>query len=125
MSERTVPVRTVSERTMSERTVDDDLVERVLLAVEHIPPGRVATYGDIGEVIGLGPRQVGAVMSAYGSSVPWWRVVSASGTLPEHVLGEALQRWRAEGIPIAANGRGCRLAAVRADAVVWDSFDVV
>ena len=41
-------------------------VERVLLAVAQVPPGRVASYGDIGALAGVGPRQVGAIMREAG-----------------------------------------------------------
>ena len=58
----------------------EQLREAVLRAVESIPPGSVATYGDIAEYVGQGgPRQVGAIMREYGASVPWWRVIRASG----------------------------------------------
>ncbi|MBO0812573.1 MAG: MGMT family protein, partial [Microlunatus sp.] len=58
----------------------EDFVEAVLSAVESIPPGQVASYGDIAEFVGSGgPRQVGSVMSHYGGAVTWWRVVRADG----------------------------------------------
>ena len=41
--------------------MDDLLVERVLRAVECVPPARLVTYGDIAALIGTGPRVVGAV----------------------------------------------------------------
>ena len=61
---------------------DDLLVEKVLRAVELVPPGRVASYGDIAQIVGTGPRQVGAIMARWGSDVSWWRItgVSTSGT---------------------------------------------
>ena len=63
--------------------MDEAYVEAVLAAVEAIPPGRVMAYGQVAEYVGSGgPRQVGAVMSRYGSAVPWWRVVTAAGRLP-------------------------------------------
>ena len=44
--------------------MDEDYAELVLSVVEQIPPGRVATYGDIAEMVGRGgPRQVGHVMA--------------------------------------------------------------
>ena len=60
--------------------MDEDYAELVLSAVEQIPPGRVATYEDIAEIVGRGgPRQVGHVMAQFGGGVPWWRVVRADG----------------------------------------------
>ena len=47
--------------------MDDDYAELVLSVVERIPPGQVATYGDIAEIVGRGgPRQVGHVMALLG-----------------------------------------------------------
>lgn len=46
-----------------------------------IAPGRVLSYGDIGVVLGLSPRQVGRAMSLIAiQGVPWWRVVYSDGT---------------------------------------------
>jgi alkylated DNA nucleotide flippase Atl1 len=79
--------------------------ELVLDTVDSIPPGRVLAYGDIAELVGEGgPRQVGAVMSRYGSLVPWWRVVHADGSPPVCHDGRALAAYRAEGTPLRAGG---------------------
>ena len=52
--------------------MNDEFVEQVLSAVEAIPPGKVASYGEIAGLLGRGgPRQVGWVMSHHGSAVPW------------------------------------------------------
>ena len=48
-----------------------DLVDRVLLAVQQIPPGRVASYGDVARVVGTAARQVGRVLALHGTDVPW------------------------------------------------------
>lgn len=82
-----------------------EYAERVLDAVDLIPPGRVMTYGDIAEWVGEGgPRQVGRVLSLYGGGVPWWRVVRADGVpLPGHEL-RALAEYRAEGTPLRQTG---------------------
>jgi alkylated DNA nucleotide flippase Atl1 len=79
--------------------VDEEYVEAVLNAVEQIPPGRVASYGDLAELVGGGgPRLVGRVMSTQGAGVPWWRVVRADGR-PAHGLEEtALAHLRDEGV---------------------------
>lgn len=92
------------------------LVERVLRVVEAVPPGRVVSYGDLAAVLGTGPRQVGRVMAEWGSDVAWWRVTNAAGELPAHLLGQARERWRDEGIDVAPSGRGCRISAHRWDA---------
>jgi alkylated DNA nucleotide flippase Atl1 len=75
-----------------------DFAEAVLDIVDQIPAGRVLAYGDVAELLGRGgPRQVGSVMSRYGSSVTWWRVIRASGEAAEGLQDEALAHWRAEG----------------------------
>lgn len=85
-------------------------VERVLLAADLIPAGQVATYGDLARLAGVGPRQVGAIMAREGGQVAWWRVVNASGRLPDHLLARAQAHWDAEGIP----HRDGRIALMRA-----------
>lgn len=95
--------------------VREDLIERVLLTVAQVPPGQVASYGDIGAAAGVGPRYVGHVLRLHGAGVPWWRVTSASGELPAELLCLARRHWRAEGVPEASHGRGCRLRDVRVD----------
>lgn len=95
--------------------MDDVFVERVLSVVESIPRGQVCSYGDIAELLEVGPRQIGAVMSAYGGAVCWWRVTNARGELPAHLIDEARQHWLGEGIAISSRGRGCRIDAHRAD----------
>lgn len=76
-------------------------MEAVLTVVELIPAARVLSYGDIAALLDSGgPRQVGAVMSAQGSEVPWWRVIRASGAAPLCHGGRALAHYRAEGTPL-------------------------
>lgn len=95
--------------------MDDLVVEHVLVAVEQVPRGRVVSYGDVGSLVGIGPRQVGAVMSRWGGNVAWWRVTNASGDLPAPVRERAAREWALEGIEWKPNRCGCRIALVRAD----------
>jgi methylated-DNA-protein-cysteine methyltransferase-like protein len=97
--------------------VDEALVERVLSAVELIPAGQVVSYGDLGGLVGCGPRQVGSIMARFGGGVPWWRVVSSSGDVPAHLRAKARPHWAAEGIVWKPNGLGCRIASYRTDLV--------
>ena len=62
-----------------------ELAEMVRHAVRAIPPGQVATYGDVAELIGCTARQVGRILATDGADIPWWRVVNASGRLPAMV----------------------------------------
>lgn len=85
-------------------TPDDVLpryAELVLAVVEQVPSGQVLTYGDVAELIGEGgPRQVGAVMSRYAGSVPWWRVLRADGTPAPQVRDRALAAYAREDTPM-------------------------
>jgi alkylated DNA nucleotide flippase Atl1 len=80
----------------------DDFANRVLDVVDSIPAGRVMSYGDIAEYLGagLGPRQVGRVMSVYGGAVAWWRVIHSDGTPAPGHDSRALQHYLAEGTPL-------------------------
>ena len=76
-------------------------VEAVLEVVADIPPGRVMTYGQIAAVLGSrGARVVGQVMARYGSDVPWWRVIRASGQPPLCHERAALEHYLQEGTPL-------------------------
>ena len=82
-----------------------DFAEAVLGIVDQIPVGMVLAYGDVAELLGQGgPRQVGAVMSRYGSSVTWWRVIRANGEVPGGLQDEALAHWREEGTALVRGG---------------------
>lgn len=88
-----------------------DFVDEVLAIVESIPPGCVLTYGDVAELVGRGgPRAVGTVMSRYGSDVPWWRVVRASGHPVQGLEQRAVAAFKAEGTPL----RGTRVVMAEA-----------
>ena len=94
--------------------MDEDYVEAVLAAVEQIPPGQVASYGDVAELVGRGgPRQVGTIMSRYGSGVPWWRVVRADGRPVVGLEEQALSRLRAERVPLRGDRVDMRQARFR------------
>lgn len=91
-------------------TFTDAYAEAVLCAVERIPPGQVASYGDLAEYVGVGgPRLVGRVMSTQGAGVPWWRVVRADGRPARGLEATALERLREEGVAL----RGDRVDLTR------------
>jgi alkylated DNA nucleotide flippase Atl1 len=78
-----------------------DVDEAVFDVVDRIPAGRVATYGGIGRLVGVGPRRVARALSGGGGgAVPWHRVVRADGTVAEPVRVEQLARLAAEGVPM-------------------------
>ncbi len=92
----------------------EEYAEAVLSVVEQVPSGRVTTYGAIADRVGSGPRRVGRVMSLFGGSVPWWRVVRADGNPPPCHDGEARAHYLDEGTPLRPSGR------IDMPAAFWD-----
>ena len=89
---------------------DQDFVSRVLEVVAAIPEGRVMSYGDVAAAIGSrAARGVGQVMAYYGSDVPWWRVVRASGHAVADHEARALEYYRAENTPLRWSGEHFRV----------------
>lgn len=87
-----------------------EFVERVLALVADIPAGSVMPYGEVAAALGSrASRAVGQVMAHYGSEVPWWRVVRASGHPALNHSTEALQHYRAEGTPLCWSGDSFRV----------------
>ena len=106
--------------------MDERIAELVLRAAELVPPGRVASYGDLAGLIGINPRHVGLVMGRYGSSVAWWRITSSYGDLPVHLREEAAVHWAEEGIEWKPNRLGCRIDNYRVDLVqLADAFEAL
>lgn len=94
----------------------DRFAQRVLAVVRRIPPGRVATYGDVAALAGrpAACRAVGAILRrCRNPAVPCHRVVAAGGRLGGY--GDPLVKQRllaAEGVAVA--GRRLRhFAGVR------------
>jgi O-6-methylguanine DNA methyltransferase len=82
---------------------------RVIAAVRRVPPGRLATYGDIAAIAGHpgAARAVGNIMRTCASAgVPCHRIVAAGGRLGGYGGSEALKAnlLRAEGV-LVAGGR--------------------
>jgi methylated-DNA-protein-cysteine methyltransferase-like protein len=78
--------------------------------VRKVPPGRVATYGQIARLAGLGnhARLVGYALHALpgGSRVPWHRVLNVRGriSLQGAAARRQLRLLRREGVRLAGNG---------------------
>jgi len=86
-------------------TAKSDFTARVLHLVRRIPPGRVATYGDIARLAGRprAARAVGNIMrTAKRPDVPYHRVIAAGGRLGGYGGREALKRALliAEGVTV-------------------------
>lgn len=87
--------------------------QRIYAVVRRIPAGRVATYGQVASLAGLAghARQVGYALHALpeGTTVPWHRVVNASGSISARALPGAelvqQQLLAREGVRLDARGR--------------------
>ncbi|ALV31003.1 MGMT family protein [Streptomyces sp. CdTB01] len=90
-----------------------DIVGEVREAVAAIPAGSVASYGDVGQRIGAGARQVGWAISLLGEGVPWWRVVRADGSPATCHGGRAPGLLLAEGTPMCGARVDMRRARYR------------
>jgi methylated-DNA-protein-cysteine methyltransferase-like protein len=95
---------------------DSGGVKRLLPAIydltAQVPPGQVASYGQIAFVVGApSARIIGRAMATLpnGSGVPWHRIVNSAGRLAKRKDGgespEQRRRLRAEGVYLDAKGR--------------------
>ena len=85
----------------------------VYRVVRRIPPGRVATYGQVAAMAGMprAARQVGWALAALGveDDVPWHRVINAQGRISPRATREVVDLQRAmlesEGVDFGSGGR--------------------
>ena len=86
--------------------------EQVWNLVRQIPPGKVASYGQIALLIpppvgvdfdsykAFSPRWVGGAMAACPDDVPWQRVINSQGKISERPGAERQRELlEAEGVP--------------------------
>ncbi|AKI97777.1 MGMT family protein [Kosmotoga pacifica] len=58
------------------------LYKRIYETVRRVPRGKVATYGQIANIVGCTPRMVGFALAALkADDVPWHRIVNSKGTI--------------------------------------------
>jgi methylated-DNA-protein-cysteine methyltransferase-like protein len=76
--------------------------------VAQIPRGRVATYGQLSELMGkrLTPVGIGWALSGCGDAIPWHRVINSKGTISTRGAAADLQRslLEAEGVRFRPDG---------------------
>jgi len=90
---------------------NESIFARIYEVVKQVPHGKVASYGQIAEIVGAGcdARKVGYAMhgTPEGSGVPWQRIVNREGKISQPGEGGVIQRMRleAEGIVFDARGR--------------------
>jgi methylated-DNA-protein-cysteine methyltransferase-like protein len=99
------------------------LYERIYAVVKQIPRGRVATYGQIAQIVGTGARQVGYAMAALKRpDVPWQRVINGAGKVSRRAGGVEDPRQKellvVEGVLFDRRGR------VDFTRVGWDGPDL-
>ncbi len=89
--------------------------ERIYAVVRQIPPGQVATYGQIADLAGLGgkPRLVGYALYRVAAEdyaeIPWHRVINAKGEISHSSQRQGtdyLQRSLLEAEQIAFDAAG-------------------
>jgi len=91
--------------------------QRIYQVVKHIPPGQVASYGQVAKAAGLfrGARLVGWALRALppGTDVPWQRVINQKGliTILNPHFSQVLQKelLQKEGVPIVQEADGYRV----------------
>lgn len=91
---------------------NNPLYKRIYNLVRQIPPGKVATYGQIAQIVDrCTARMVGYAMAAlpFGTDVPWQRVINHRGEISRrsHGDGSFFQKklMEAEGIQFDKKGR--------------------
>ena len=89
----------------------NEAFQRIRATIDSIPPGSVATYGQVAEEAGL-PRRARLVAAALrglgaGTELPWHRVINAGGRLSTRGRSAAEQRrrLRREGVEFDARER--------------------
>lgn len=93
---------------MDEPTKD----QKIWQVVAAIPPGKVASYGQVAAMAGLGrqARYIGRALGKLptGHSIPWFRVIRSNGQIAFPEGSDAFEtqvyRLRSEGVEVA-NGR--------------------
>ena len=103
---------------------DAPVYEKIYAVVCQIPPGQVATYGQIAGIVGgCTARMVGYAMAAlpFDTDVPWQRVINAQGKVSPRSGGQggALQRQILEGEGVHFDSQG----RVDFDQVGWPGPD--
>lgn len=88
--------------------LNQEIINAVLVVVDSIPSGRVATYGQLARLIGRpkNARLVGKILSQselYDGKHPCHRVVNAAGRLTPGWEDQKHLLW-AEGVDLKTNG---------------------
>ena len=100
-----------------------ELTANIIREVQAIPPGRVASYGEIARRCGSprAARQVVRVLHSYSGKLglPWQRVVGAGGSIrlrPGFGLEEQVALLRSEGVDVRVSRNG---SSASIDMAIW------
>lgn len=91
--------------------VEQTIQQKIFEVVRLIPYGKVASYGQIARIVGLGisPLMVGYALAGLreGTDVPWQRVINSQGKISLPGVGGAMQKSLLldEGIQFDNKGR--------------------
>lgn len=79
-----------------------DFQRKIDSAVSGLEPGEVVSFGDIAARAGnpKASRAVGSYLANSGGSIPWWRVIYASGYLPPCNPSLQAERLMEEGVQL-------------------------
>jgi methylated-DNA-protein-cysteine methyltransferase-like protein len=93
--------------------MDKTFSERVVEAALSIPPGHVATYGDIARVCGAGGQAARSISGILGraykkgiTNIPWHRIVYSGGRVWRSNVhsSERIKLYKEEGIEVNEKG---------------------
>jgi methylated-DNA-protein-cysteine methyltransferase-like protein len=95
------------------KTKPSPTYQKIYSIVKRIPPGKVATYGQIAQLAGLPghARMVGYALHYLSeeSNVPWHRVINAKGEISQlpDPEGRSMQKHmlKLEGVQFDSNGK--------------------
>jgi len=106
------PPKKSSSNFLTNFSAQDPAYARVYAVVRQIPPGKVATYGQIAKIVDrCTARMVGYAMAALRgrADVPWQRVINSKGEISTRSRGDGALRQRKllekEGIRFDPKGR--------------------
>jgi methylated-DNA-protein-cysteine methyltransferase-like protein len=96
------------------------LRSRVVAVVAAVPEGRVTTYGIIAKHLRATARQVAFVLARFtpeeSATLPWFRVVAASGVISTMKIGAVgrrqIARLREEGVAVTPRNKVADFATV-------------
>jgi methylated-DNA-protein-cysteine methyltransferase-like protein len=92
---------------MREKTATQRRNERIWVTICDVPPGCVASYGQVAGIAGIprGARMVGYALRQLppGHDVPWHRIITSSGRIAfekgSKPYREQVKRLKMEGVP--------------------------